>query len=394
MNITIAPGLLRGEIKAIPSKSMAHRALICAAFADGATKLYLGETNEDIRATAGCLVSLGADIREENWGYAVTPVKAAAKKAVLQCRESGSTLRFLLPIVGALGIECEFILEGRLPNRPLRPLWEQMEANGCQLRLEGNVLHCKGKLDQGTYPIAGNVSSQFITGLLLAGAIAGGISVEVPGKLESRPYVDMTLEVLHRFGVECPDLCPVGMLRSPGELTIEGDWSNAAFFLTAGKLGSEVCITGLNPDSSQGDRAVLPLLEQLEENTRICVGDVPDLVPILAVAAACKKGAIFTDIQRLRLKESDRVKAICQMITALGGKAEAEENTLTVWPAPLTGGTTDSFHDHRIAMAAAIAATVCTGPVTILGAEAVNKSYPRFWEDYRQLGGKYEQYLR
>lgn len=394
MNVTISPGMLRGSVKAIASKSQAHRALICAAFAERQTKLTLDETNEDIRATVDCLRSLGADIREETWGYTVIPVDRLPEKAILRCRESGSTLRFLLPVVGALGVECDFILEGRLAERPLSPLWERMTEKGCELSLDGNRLHCRGMLQKGSYTIAGNVSSQFVSGLLFAGAAAGGIAVQIQGVLESRPYADMTVAVLRQFGVECDHFCPRGKLCSPGEIAIEGDWSNAAFFLTAGALGNDVTVMGLNDRSCQGDRAVTSLLQQLEYPTVISAGDVPDLVPILAVAAACRKGAVFTGIRRLRLKESDRVESVCAMITALGGKAESDENSLTVSPAPLIGGTVNSFGDHRIAMAAAIAATICTQPVTILGAGAVNKSYPRFWADYSQLGGNYEQYLR
>ena len=182
--------------------------------------------------------------------------------------------------------------------------------------------------------------------------------------------------------------------HSPGCIKVEGDWSNAAFWLAAASLDNDLTVTGLNPDSIQGDRAVIDLLTPLKENTTIDATDIPDLIPILAVVAGSKMGATFTNTRRLRLKESDRFTAVVNMIISLGGKAKATENTLTVYGSGLTGGTVDACGDHRIAMSAAIAATVCTNPVTILGADAVNKSYPRFWEEYERLGGKYEQYLR
>jgi len=350
--------------------------------------------NADIEATVQCLTTLGADIQRKSWGYRILPAIAVPEKAVLHCRESGSTLRFLLPVVGALGVDATFVLAGRLPERPLSPLWEEMERMGCRLHREGSTLQCGGKLKPGTYRIPGNVSSQFVSGLLFAGAIKPGIETEVLGTLESRPYVDMTREVLAQFGVKTPHLSPAGSLRSPGEVRVEGDWSNAAFFLTAATLGSDVTVTGLNEKSSQGDREIVEILKKMTQHCVISASDIPDLIPILSVAAACNRGAVFTDIQRLRLKESDRVQAIVDMITTLGGSAEADENTLTVHGTGLTGGTVDSRNDHRIAMAAAIAATVCKDSVTILDAGAVDKSYPRFWEDYRHLGGNYEQYLR
>ena len=394
MNITITPSLLSGSVDAIPSKSCAHRALICAAFAEGNTKLNIRDVNADIEATAECLNALGAQILRHDWGYVVTPAAKIPETAVLHIRESGSTLRFLLPVCGVLGVNSTFLLEGRLPQRPLSPLWEEMERMGCKLRLEGNVLHLTGKLQPGTYRIAGNVSSQFISGLLFAGAIAPGIRVEVLGKLESKPYVDMTLDALHLFGVDGDDFAPKGKLTSPGEIIIEGDWSNGAFFLTAQALGNPVNVSNLNPDSSQGDKAVVECLEALKASCTVSAADIPDLIPILSIMAACREGAVFTDIGRLRLKESDRVAAIENMIAALGGRTESTESTLTVYGTGLTGGTVDSCNDHRIAMAAAIAATRCRKKVTILGAQAVNKSYPKFWEDYGKLGGNYEQYLR
>ena len=398
MDITIRPGLLSGTVSAIPSKSQAHRLLICAAFADRKTTLLCSRTNRDVEATADCLRSLGADIRFDGTGYHVIPIRKIPEKATLHCGESGSTLRFLLPIVGALGVDGVFHTEGRLSKRPLSPLWGEMERMGCQLNwISGSDLSVKGKLSPGAYTIDGGVSSQFITGLLFAlSLLPGDSSIRITGKLESKPYVDMTLAAIRRFGVDAPDFCIKGgqVYRSPGTVTVEGDWSNGAFWLSATALGSSITITNLDPNSPQGDRKVAQLLPMLRERCSISASDIPDLIPILSVVASANQGAVFTDIQRLRLKESDRVASTVAMIRALGGKAEATEDTLTVYGTGLTGGCVDSCNDHRIAMAAAIAATVCTQPVTVLDALCVNKSYPQFWEEYKLLGGQYEQHIR
>ena len=269
---------------------------------------------------------------------------------------------------------------------------------GCRLeRPTPQTLRCVGQLKAGNYQISGSVSSQYISGLLWAlSLIPGKSTLEITGKMESAPYIAMTEKALEVFGVKISlsDLSYAYPFQSPGELTVEGDWSNGAFFLAAGALGSQVSVTGLDEYSPQGDRAAKALLEALEESITIDAGDIPDLVPILSVVAAAKKGAVFTNIRRLRLKESDRVASVSQMLSRLGIQTHAEENRFTVYPGTFQGCTIDSAADHRIAMAAAIAATIAQGPVTILGAQCVEKSYPSFWEDYKKLGGRYEQYLR
>ena len=396
MDITINPCRLRGNLTVIPSKSQAHRLLICAAFSDMPTILRCSETNRDIEATADCLTALGAKIIRSDFGYTVFPIETVPEQAVLHCRESGSTLRFLLPVAGALGVDALFTMDGRLPQRPLSPLWEEMERMGCTLnRPTPNTIRCTGKLRPGPYCIDGGVSSQYITGLLLAlSLLGGGSQLEITGKIESRPYIEMTKAAISLFGGD-PDHPGEKRFHSPGTVSVEGDWSNGAFFLAAIELGSHLTLHGLDPDSPQGDRAVLEILPLLRGGApRISAADIPDLVPVLSVAAAWNHGAVFTDIRRLRLKESDRVASVAAMLKSLGGRAEADENTLTVFPSRLTGGIVDSCNDHRIAMSAAIAATVCTGPVTVLGAECVSKSYPSFWEEYRRLGGNYEQHVR
>ena len=383
MDITIQPGRLQGILSAIPSKSQAHRYLICAAFSDNETTLICPETNRDIEATAQCLGSLGANIKRTDDGYHITSIRKLPETAVLPCGESGSTLRFMLPVVGALGVDAVFQMEGRLPQRPLSPLWEEMERMGCTLsRPTDNTIRCHGRLRPGDYMIDGGVSSQYITGLLFATELMNGQStVTITGQLQSKPYVDMTRQALAVFGSPC--------FHSPGLLRVEGDWSNGAFFLAAKVLGNDLQVLGLDSASAQGDRAVVDILSQLESGfPTVSAADILDLVPILAVTAAAKHGAVFTDIRRLRLKESDRVASTIAMIENLGGKASATENTLTVYGTGYVGGTVDAVNDHRIAMAAAIASTVCLEPVTILGAQCVQKSYPAFWDEFKRLGGK------
>lgn len=391
MDITITPHKLAGTVSAIPSKSVAHRLLICAAFADKPTELYCPQINEDISATADCLNALGAEITRTGNGYRIIPAANIPVTADLYCRESGSTLRFLLPVVGALGVHVRFHTEGRLGLRPLSPLWEEMERMGCVLKKEsGNLISCTGKLRCGSYHMDGSVSSQFISGLLFAMALLPGRStLTLEGTIESAPYIEMTKQALALFGLDLSNnATPENhFLHSPGNLTVEGDWSNAAFFFCANAIGNSIDLQNLNYESVQGDRFVLRALNALESCCEIDAKDIPDLVPILSVIAGAKKGAQFHNINRLRLKESDRVESVCKLLSSIGGKAEADENTLTVFPASYIGGIVDAMNDHRIAMAAGIAATICSEPVTILGAECVKKSYPSFWEQYKELGG-------
>ena len=398
MDITIYPGKLSGTVTAIPSKSQAHRLLICAAFSDDKTYLSCPETNQDIEATAQCLRALGATIERTLAGYTVTPISQISTSAVLDCSESGSTLRFMLPIVGALGVEGTFQMRGRLPQRPLSPLWEEMERMGCNLsRPTADTIHCSGKLNCGEYTIDGSVSSQFITGLLFAMAlIPGKSSLSITGKVESKPYIQMTQCALSEFGVSNNEFQIHGNLpfHTPGNVIVEGDWSNGAFFLAAKSLGNDITVLGLDPVSPQGDKAVTTALADLVQDAIISAADIPDLVPILSVVAGARHGGTFTDVGRLRLKESDRVETVAAMMRNLGATVDVVGETLQVFPGQYHSCTIDSASDHRIAMAAAIAATVADGPVTIRGAECVSKSYPAFWQEFRRLGGQYEQHLR
>jgi len=377
------PGPLCGTVKAIPSKSQAHRALICAALADTPTHIECDGTSKDIEATAACLAALKTD----------------AQCATLHCGESGSTFRFLLPVAGALGRKSSFILEGRLPERPLSPLYEELVRHGCKLSPQGsNPFSIEGQLEPGGYTLDAGVSSQFISGLLFALPLLEGDSeLRLTGRLESFPYIELTLDMLEAFGIEAEFEDMVFSIpgnqtyRSPGTVRIEGDWSNAAFWLCAGAIpGNEITVTGLDHRSKQGDKAVLEILERFGgdlRSTEIDATDIPDLVPILAVVAAAAKGTtVIRNAGRLRIKESDRLVAMADMLGSLGADIRETEDGLVIHGGkPLTGGRVSSWGDHRIAMSAAIAAVLCTEPVLIQGAEAVNKSYPTFFEERRKL---------
>lgn len=395
MQITLSPGKLTGTIQAISSKSQAHRMLICAAVSDKPCQIICADTNEDINATVACLNALGASIVRNSDCFYVEPIRSIPDKAILDCNESGSTLRFLLPFAGALGVDATFLLRGRLAQRPLSPLWEEMERMGCKLsRPSENTVHCCGRLHPGVYTIDGGVSSQFVTGLLFAMAILPGRStLNITGCLQSKPYVDITLDVLSSFRVSVNEGSIEGKLplNGPSCLQVEGDWSNAAFFLVANALGSDIVLENLNSQSYQGDRAIEEILLQWDANRSVDLSQIPDLMPILSIFAAANAGAEFINIQRLRLKESDRVNAVQSMLERMGIRTESTDSTLRIFPGAFKGGTVNSYNDHRIAMAAAIASTIADGPITITDAQCVKKSYPAFWQDMAKLGGKYEQ---
>jgi len=418
-DVKISPHELNGVVRAIPSKSQAHRALICAALADKATTIECEGGSEDITATAGCLSALGAKIEREAGFYVVHPLKRGGGNdaAALDCGESGSTFRFMLPIVNALGRKASFILKGRLPERPISPLYEELVRHGAELSPRGAVPFCAaGRLAPGHYSLDAGVSSQFVSGLLFALPLLGGDSeLRLTGQAESFPYIELTLAMLEIFGIktEFKDnvfYIPGGQTyRSPGKAHVEGDWSNAAFWLGAGAVGKgSVTCTGLNLKSRQGDRAILDILskfgahiEIIESDSRVTVSggklrgieidarDIPDLVPILAIVGSRAEGTtVICNAARLRAKESDRLAAVSALLRGLGADADETEDGLVIHGGKaFKGGQVSSRGDHRIAMSAAIAATVCQGPVVIQNAQAVNKSYPGFFDDLRLLGG-------
>lgn len=414
MTVTIHPGQAAGTLPAIPSKSAAHRLLICAALADQPTTLACPQSSQDIDATAACLTALGADIQREAAGFHVTPVNRAAapRDCLLPCGESGSTLRFLLPVAGALGVRASFLLQGRLGQRPMEPLVGQLQAQGCRIEQTPERLTISGQLQPGQFTLPGDVSSQFISGLLLALPLLGAESrLSVTGTVESAGYIAMTLRALSAFGLTPEQkawhftLPPQGF-HSPGTAPVEGDWSNAAPWLCMGVLaGTGVALTGLDPDSLQGDRGVCQVLDAMGGGIRWAGGtvqaspaplhpveidarNIPDLVPVLAATAALIPGETrILHAARLRLKESDRLTTTAQTLNALGGQVRETEDGLVIQGKPsLPGGQVDAQGDHRIAMAAAVASAGCTGSVTVTGAQAVEKSYPGFWRDLEALG--------
>ena len=416
MKRTIIPGARTGCVRIPASKSQAHRLLICAALGEEETEVVCDGISADIAATAKCLSALGAKIEEMETGFLVSPIKKVPEgRCELYCGESGSTLRFLLPIVGALGVQAAFHREGRLPQRPLAPLDGVLTAHGMTLSEDGDILLCSGQLQAGDYEITGNVSSQYISGLLMAlPRLAGESTLTVTGTLESAAYVAMTEDALRLSGVEFSKngasyAIPGGQrFRLPARTAVEGDWSNAAFFLCMGALAKEgIRVEGLNLKSSQGDRGVLDVLRAFgaavseEENTvtvrrgtlrgvTVDASPIPDLIPVLSVVASVAAGETRVEnAYRLRLKESDRLQSTANLLRALGGRVEEKEDGLVITGVPvLHGGETQTQNDHRLAMSAAVAACAAMGEVTVDNDACVAKSYPRFWEDYGSLKGE------
>ncbi len=415
MTLTVSGRRLKGTATAPASKSVLHRLLICAALSDVPTVLENCSLSQDITATAECLRALGADITVNGAEMTVQPIREVQANAQLDCGESGSTLRFLLPIAAALG-GAQFTGRGRLAERPLSPLYELLCDNGCILSPQGEFpLTVSGKLNGERFCIDGGVSSQFISGLLLAAPLTGRTcEICVTGTVESRPYIDLTIAAMRRFGVEVIEngaiftVAAGSRYRSPGRVAAEGDWSNGAFWLVAAAILREggLCVAGLEADSLQGDRAIATLLceagatvgeskdgfcvsgSSLRYPLRVDAAQIPDLVPILAVLAAAIPGrSVIYNARRLRLKESDRLCSVHAMLTALGGTVTMDEESLTIeGTGQLVGGTVDACNDHRIAMSAAVAACICEQPVVINGAEAVRKSYPSFFKEFAERG--------
>ena len=403
MNVTITPTSLVGAVAPPPSKSQAHRLIIAAALSDGFCKLSNVDLSGDIQATLGCMRTLDADASADGTiirGADLVDGHEEPAPEVMDCGESGSTLRFLIPVALALKGGGKFTGHGRLMERPQEPYFAIFREKGIFYEQKDGVLTVEGKLTPGVYALPGDVSSQFITGLLYALPLLEGDSeISLTTDLESRGYVDMTLDALERFGVKA-EYDGKRTFRVPGNqyyqhrnLAIEADWSNAAFWYGARFLGCPVDITGLDPNSVQGDRVITDLYDRMQGKGRLelDVSQCPDLVPPLAAMAALRAGetTALVNAGRLRLKESDRLATVTEVLGALGARVEEYADHLVIHGREkLAGGAVVSGHnDHRIAMMAAVAAIRCEKPVTITGAECVNKSYPRFWEDYRSLGG-------
>ena len=411
-----------GMISAIASKSQAHRLVIAGALSDAENRIITGTASADIEATRACMERIREAVK--------TPKESREPYIKLPAGESGSTLRFLVPLASALGISSDFIMEGRLPERPMGPLLEQLSLHGIRSsRPDHGTLRIEGELYGGIFELPGNLSSQYVTGLLMAlPLIPDNSEIKIIGELQSRPYVDITLDVLRRSGIDVIEddgnfYIPGNQKYSlKGEVTAEGDWSNAAFWLAAGAIGNkgqEITVRGIDPGSVQGDKAVLDILKEMgadiacEESaeigksikvrgsslkgTVIDARNIPDLVPAIAVLAAAAEGkTVITNAERLRLKESDRIESISHVLNDLGADVITRPDGLEITGGrPLKGGKTDSHNDHRIAMmAACLRALSPEGPdgdIVIEGAQAVGKSYPGFFEDYEKLGGKTEE---
>ncbi|MBP7401670.1 MAG: 3-phosphoshikimate 1-carboxyvinyltransferase [Clostridia bacterium] len=399
--LRVAPGLLHGRLTPPPSKSCAHRALICAALAgrdmSGRESVIrgLGEPSDDILVTQACLFAL------------------LDGDGTLDCGESGTTLRLLVPVAAALGRPVTFTGRGRLPQRPLKEYEEAFRGHGTTLRFAGEAslpVSLRGRLAPGRFELPGHVSSQYVSGLLLAlPLLAGDSDIVLTSALQSAPYVDLTREIMARFGVEAeplppdPDRHPFGGFHVPGgqryrpaDYHVETDYSQAAFWLAANYLGSAVELPGLPERTSQGDRAIVGLLGRLaamdrepDHRLEIDASQIPDLVPILAVAAAFTPGTTrIVNAARLRLKESDRLASVADSLTAIGADIRVTGDGLEIrGETVLRGGETDSRNDHRIAMAMAIAATRTQTGVVIRDPWCVDKSYPRFFDDLLTVGG-------
>ena len=412
MTTVLPAAALTGTVHIPASKSQAHRLLICAALGQTPVTLSCDGFSRDITATARCLRALGAGVETEDDRLLRLTPGPAAEHGDLPCGESGSTLRFLLPVAAALGTTATFHMEGRLPRRPLAPLDEELTRHGVQLTRCGDTLTVSGRLQPGDYTLPGNVSSQYISGLLMALPLLDGEStLTVTGTVESAAYIAMTEDALRLSGIRFRKdgwVYRIGGNQTfalPPTLAVEGDWSNAAFFLCAGALSEKgVTVTGLNAASSQGDRAIVDILRafgakvrQTEHAVTVCAAPlhgitvdaaaIPDLIPVVSVVAACAAGETrITGAARLRLKESDRIATTAGLLRALGGDVTELPDGLIIRGSALTGGTVDPANDHRIAMSAAVAASVC--PVTVPDSDCVAKSYPRFWEDYASVKGE------
>lgn len=415
MRIEFKPSKLQGTIKIPPSKSVSHRSIICAALADGISHINNIVLSKDIQVTLDAVKALGADYTINDQTVFITGIKSPPKYCDIDCCESGSTLRFLIPIACALGVCTEFYGAGKLPSRPITPYITELGKSGIMFKYNNTMpFSVEGQLKNGEFYINGDISSQFVTGLLFALPLLKGDSeIIINGKLESKPYVSMTIDVLQQFGVVISET-PKGYFvqgsqkYSPNDYAVEGDYSQAAFFAVAGVCGGTVTVEGLDINTTQGDKEIFDILAKcgasvdetsngftVSKNKKLLpfeadVSNIPDLVPILAVLACmCAGKSIISGAKRLKIKESDRLEAISESLNRIGGKLIPFDDKLEIYGVDcFQGGFADSFNDHRIAMSVAIAALYSKGKIILNQAESINKSYPDFYRDYNSLGGK------
>lgn len=405
MDLKITPRLLHGEVTVPPSKSVAHRMIIAAALADGTSTISNLSGSADILATINCMKALGADMGSNGDIAIINGISSVPGSAVLDCNESGSTLRFLIPVACALGVNTEFRGGGKLPQRPITPFLDEFPKHGIKFDFSqaenGASLPCSvsGKLTAGRFEIDGGISSQFITGLMFALPLLNGDSeIVLTSHLESKPYVDITIGVLQDFGCEIIEskdgyLIKGNSVLKPFSGSVEGDYSQSAFFYVANALGSDIRVDGLNENSSQGDKQIVEICRAFSKNHapfEIDCSDIPDLVPILSVLGCfCKGKSCIYNAARLRIKECDRLAAMEDCLNRIGGKVSSTVDSLIIEGVDgFNGGEVVCYNDHRIAMSMAVAATRCNAPLIICGAECVRKSYPDFFEVYRKIGGE------
>lgn len=413
--IKIIPAALKGKISVPPSKSLCHRAIIAAGLATDNCIIENVVFSEDILATCNAMRDIGVSVSESEDKLTIKGNKfTSAINNKIDCKESGSTLRFLIPIVLLTGKEFTFIGQGRLAQRPLTPYYNIFKEQNIKYSSdEGLPLTVQGRLKTGTYKVPGNVSSQFITGLLFALPLLNGDSkIVVTSELESKAYVDLTIDVLSKFSVKIEnegysEINIVGNQQYKARnYKVEGDFSQAAFWLIAGILGEEILCDDMNINSLQGDLAIVDLIIRMGGDISIKEGKIktkkskthgiiinasecPDLVPILAVLASLSEGTTkIINASRLRIKECDRLKAMATELTKLGGDVvETEDGLIIQGVEKLNGGTVDSWNDHRIAMALSVASIRCRQPVILTNSACVKKSYPKFYKDFEMLGG-------
>lgn len=402
-NILIKPRKLSGEVVVPPSKSMAHRAIICAALSKGKSIIDNIDLSDDIIATINAARSMGAKIEIDNRKVIVEGILSSPNNEdfIVDCNESGSTLRFFVPITMLLNQKKTFIGKGNLGKRPLNVFYEIFDKQGIKYSYKKDILdlQVEGKLKPDTFYVRGDISSQFITGLLFALPLLNDDSkIVITSKLESKSYLDLTLSMLDKFGIEIENkdykefIIKGNQEYKAMDYTVEGDYSQAAFFLSANYIGNDIDIKGLDENSLQGDKEILKWLEVLknDENKVIDATNCPDIIPILTVCAALTKGKTeIINAGRLRIKECDRLTAISTQLNKLGADIIEHEESLTINGVDsLNGGYVDSFKDHRISMSLAIASSRCKDDIIIKDYMCVKKSYPHFYEDFKKLGGE------
>ena len=387
--------------------------LICAALSANPCELICNNICGDVLKTIDCLNALGADIKCDGDTVSVNPIKTPRSGAVLDCGESGATLRFMLPLCCALGAECEFIMGERLAKRPVKPLTDELSRHGIRIDSTAGGLKISGRLNANELNVPADISSQYVSGCLLALSAMGGGSVNITSKINSAPYIDMTVSVLRECGVELwksdGKILVRGRPNVKGRVMCEGDWSGAAFWLCAAAIGKmPISVSGLDINSAQGDKRILDILRgfgalvDIKQDiitvspaplsaAIIDASDIPDLVPILSVICACANGvSTIRGTARLRTKESDRVVSVCDMLSSLGGSVKASDDEIEIYGTGLSGGSVNTFGDHRIIMSTAAASNACSKPIVLDRCEGYDKSYVGFLHDLSALGGKYE----